>query len=303
MTTARDTPTRLGTSSLFPPMLAGMAFAIIGLVPWLVTDMHLPLQNLWAVEVSPDQMPITVLPFSQYYLGLLAAMIVVGAALAGCFARATRARHSRFGVTAIAVGVTGVQAIATIHTAVIVSKGLRPTAVARAYLTALTAGTVVAVLIGLIVLVLIARAPVPGAVIGLSIAGIAAGSWLIGIVVPTGSFATESVWVLLDVVRAVPAVIVGLAVVWSGIGTFGRAAAAIGSLVLLWIGPAAVTAISAAAGTRVLAPHPDEMVEFAVQMFGIALGPEGGAVYLLVVAVIVIVLGLAARWSIRRWHR
>jgi hypothetical protein len=283
--------------------LAGMAFAIIGLVPWLVTDMHLPLQNLWAVEVSPDQMPITVLPFSQYYLGLLAAMIVVGAALAGCFARATRARHSRFGVTAIAVGVIGVQAIATIHTAVIVSHGLRPTVVARAYLTALTAGTVVAMLIGLLVLVLIARAPVPGAVIGLSIAGIAAGSWLIGIVVPTGSFATESVWVLLDVVRAVPAVIVGLAVVWSGIGTFGRAAAAIGSLVLLWIGPAAVTAISAAAGTRVLAPHPDEMVEFAVQLFGIALGPEGGAVYLLVVAVIVIVLGLAARWSIRRWHR
>jgi hypothetical protein len=197
MTTARDTPTRLGTSSLFPPMLAGMAFAIIGLVPWLVTDMHLPLQNLWAVEVSPDQMPITVLPFSQYYLGLLAAMIVVGAALAGCFARATRARHSRFGVTAVAVGVTGVQAIATIHTAVIVSKGLRPTAVARAYLTALTAGTVVAVLIGLIVLVLIARAPVPGAVIGLSIAGIAAGSWLIGIVVPVGGVATDTVPVLL----------------------------------------------------------------------------------------------------------
>ena len=64
-------------------MLAGMAFAIIGLVPWLVTDMHLPLQNLWAAEVSPDQMPITLLPFSQYYLELLAAMIVIGAALAG----------------------------------------------------------------------------------------------------------------------------------------------------------------------------------------------------------------------------
>jgi hypothetical protein len=280
-----------------------MAFAIIGLVPWLITGMHLPLQNLWAADASPDQMPITLLPFSQYFLALLAAMVVIGAALAGGFARATRARHPRFGVTAIAVGVVGVQAIATIQTAATVSNGLRRTAVAHAYLTALAAGTVVAILIGLLVLVLIARAPMPGAVIGLSIAGIAAGSWLVGIVVPVGGVATETVMVLLGVVRPIPAVIVGLAVVWGGLGTIGRVAAAIGSLLLLWIGPAALTAISAAAGTRVLASRPAEMVDYGAQVFGLALGPDGGAAYLLAVAVIVIILGVAARWSVRRWRR
>ena len=280
-----------------------MAFAIIGLVPWLITGMHLPLQNLWATDASGDRMPITLLPFSQYFLALLAAMVVIGAALAGGFARATRARHPRFGVTAIAVGVVGVQAIATIQTAVTVSNGLRRTAVAHAYLAAVTAGTVVAMLIGLLVLWLVARAPVPGAVIGLSMAGIAAGSWLVGIVVPVGGVATETVAVLLGVVRPVPAVIVGLAVVWGGLGTIGRVAAGIGSLLLLWIGPAAVTAVSAAAGTRVLAPRPAEMVDYATQVFGLALGPEGGAPYLLTVAVIVIILGVAARWSVRRWRR
>ena len=49
--------------------------------------------------------------------------------------------------------------------------------------------------------------------------------------------------------------------------------------------------------------HPAEMADYAAQVFGLALGPDGGAPYLLAVAVIVIVLGVAARWSVRRWRR
>ena len=282
-----------------PYLVVGMASAIAGLLPWLITGMRLPLQNLWATETLPEQMPITMLPFSQYALALLAAVIVVGAAIAGCFARATRAHSPRFALLAMIVGVVAVQATATIQTAVTVSNGLRDSGAAQIYLAGLVGGTVAAILIGLLVLLLIARAPAPGVVIGVSVAGIAVSSWLSGLVLPFGSFPNEVVVVLLSGMRWVPAIIVGLTVVWSGLGTIGRVVAALGGLLLIWIVPAAIHAVSVAAGARVFAHDPAEMADYAKQMFVLALGPAGGALVPLLVAVIVMVLGLAVKRLVR----
>lgn len=282
-----------------PYLLAGMASAILGLLPWLITGMRLPLQNLWAVETLPDQMPITLLPFSQYELELLAAVMIIGAAIAGCVARATRAHHPRNSTVAIAAGVAIVQATAVIQTAITVSNGLTQTPAARLYLGALVGGTIASSVLGFLVLWLIARAPAAGAVIGVSVAGIAAASWLRGFVPPFGSFPLEAVAVLLGAVRWVPAIIVGLAVVWGGLATIGRVAAAIGGLLLLWIVPPAISAVTAAAGTRVLAGDPAEMVDYATQVFGLALGPAAGGPLLPLIAVIVMILGLAMRSLVR----
>lgn len=49
----------------------GAVSAVLGLLPWLITGMRLPLQNLWAADTAPDAMPIVLLPFSQYALSLI----------------------------------------------------------------------------------------------------------------------------------------------------------------------------------------------------------------------------------------
>jgi hypothetical protein len=297
-----DMLTRLKALGPVSYLLIGVASAVIGLLPWLISGMRLPLQNLWAVDTSPAGMPITLLPFSQYALTLIVAVIVTGSAIAGSLARVTRAWRPRFALSAMVVGVIVVHAIAAVQTTVTVSNGLRKTTVANAYLAALVAGTIAAILIGLLVLLLIAAAPAAGAVIAASIASLTLSAWLDSIVLPFSAMPTDSNTVLFGVVRWVPAVVVGLAVAWCGLQTIGRVVAAIVSLLVLWVGSAVFTAVSVAAGTRVLAPHPAEMVDYGAQVFVGALGVPGGSLSLLVAAIIAIGIGLAARWAIRRWR-
>lgn len=73
---------------------------MLGLLPWLVTGMRLPLQNLWASETPPQEMPLVLLPFNQYTIALLAAGLVTGEAVAGIAARALRDRLGARGVVA-----------------------------------------------------------------------------------------------------------------------------------------------------------------------------------------------------------
>lgn len=281
-------------------LLVGVGSAIVGLLPWLVTGMRLPLQNLWAVNTLPEKMPITLLPFSQYELAVIVAVIVAGSAIAGGFARATRARQPPFGLIAIAFGVVALQATATVQTAATLASGLSQSTASERYLNALIAGSVATIVVGLLVLVLIARAPRPGAAIAVSIAAVASASWLAGIMFQIGLVATGSTMAILNSVRWVPAVIVGLVLAWCGLGTIGRVASAIVSFLVLWIGPAVITAVTVAAGTRVLASSPAEMADYGAQVFVVALGIRGGSLSLLGVAAVVMVLGLGARWAIRR---
>lgn len=53
-------------------LLVGALVAVVGLLPWIVTGMRLPLQNRWAAETLPGDMPVALLPFN------------VGLALAWC---------------------------------------------------------------------------------------------------------------------------------------------------------------------------------------------------------------------------
>jgi hypothetical protein len=63
--------------------------ALVGLLPWLITGIRRPLQNLRATSTSPESMPVALLPFSQYALTLIVGLIVTGSAIAGVVARAT----------------------------------------------------------------------------------------------------------------------------------------------------------------------------------------------------------------------
>jgi hypothetical protein len=136
---------------------------------------------------------------------------------------------------------------------------------------------VAAILLGIGLLALVARAPKAGALLGLSVAAIAFGSWLDALFFPITGIATSSPLTnaLIEVVRFVPAILIGVAIAWCGVATVGRVIAGILSLALLWVGPTVVTAVTAALGSRVLAHYPREMVDYAVGVFRSALGmPE-----------------------------
>lgn len=279
-------------------LLIGVGSAIFGLMPWLITGLRLPLQNLWAADALPEDMPLVLLPFSQYHLSLIVALIVIGSATAGVIARAIRDRTSRGALGVTTLGVAVVDLVAVVQTAAVVGGGLRDDPMSSLYLTALAACAGTAVVLGLGVLWLIARAPRGGAVIGLTIPALLSSVWLHALLSPQGpAFAGEPAW-LWAAVRWVPPVLVGAAIAWGGANTVGRVIAAAASLVMLWITPALLTAMANAIGSRVLARYLGEMLDYGIRVFGMALFEPSLAAPPLVVAVVVAVVGLFARFLV-----
>jgi hypothetical protein len=286
-------------SPLRPPhfFAIGGAAAVVGLLPWLVAGMRLPLQNLWASSTLPGEMPFALLPFSQYYVVLIASLILVGSAIAGIAGRTIAAGNPGKSLLALLAGVLIVQLVAVGQTAITVGAGLSERTEATLYVVALTGGTIVTIAVGLGILALIARGPKPVALIALSISAIALGRWLGALVRPVGSVPVDSpvLDALIEVIQLIPAVLIGATIAWSGISSIGRVIAAIASLAVLWIGPTLVTAISAATGTRVLAKYPAEMLDYGVGVLLMALGmPELWGTSL-VVAIAVAAIGLVGK--------
>lgn len=282
------------------PPLVGVAAAIAGLLPWLVTGMRLPLQNLWATETLPDQMPVVLLPFSQYALTIIVALLVTGAAAAALAARATRQRQPRGGVVAIFIGLLATQVIAAAQTATIVRGGLADRAASDLYFAAVLAIVALSILVGTMVFWLIATAPRAGALVGLSIAAIAFGPWFIRLLVPLGTIPPDWLAELAGWGRWVPPILIGVAIAWCGVSTAGRVVAAVAGLILLWIAPALITGVSNAAGSRVLADSPADMLDYAVRVTRMALFSPELALPPIIVAVVVATAGLVARAIIRR---
>ncbi|MFF2271778.1 hypothetical protein ACFVTX_05875 [Agromyces sp. NPDC058136] len=299
-TTSNDRPdVQRAPLPRWPFILIGVAAAVVGLLPWLLTGMRLPLQNLWAADTMPDDMPLVLLPLSQYELSTIASLLVIGGAVAGIAARALRPRTPRGGFALLGFGLLLVQVVAVAQPAIVVGAGLRDDLWSGVYLAAVLAVAVLALLVATLVFWLVARAPRAGAVIGLSIAAVLAAGWLHLLLAPDPVFTGEPTW-LWAAVRWVPAVLVGTAIAWGGVGTAGRVVAAVASLAILWVGPALITAVSAAAGSRVLAREPVEMLDYAARVFGMALTDPALVVPPLVVAVCVAGVGLVVRALVGR---
>lgn len=271
--------------------LIGLGGAVVGLLPWLVTGARLPLQNLAADQTTTDT-PFALLPFSQYFLASIVALLVVGAAAAGIAGRALADRRPRFGTTLLVGGLMVGQLLAAVQSSVVTIGMLEESTRTAVYAGAVIAVIVVSLLVSLLVVLLIARAPVPGATIALSMSAIVSAGW-IGValrdVMTYGP--NELTQVLLTILRWMPAVLVGCAIAWCGFRSAGRVIAVVVSLLALWIGPAFFTAVSAAAGTRVLAPYPAEMAEYGVQVFLMALTMPELVIPPLIVALVVGVVG------------
>ncbi len=284
-------------------VLIGIGGAIIGLLPWLVTGMRLPLQNLWATETAPGAMPLALLPFSQYSLTLIFALIVVGWAAAGIAARAVDDRLPRGGFLLVMLGLLAAQAVAIVQPVLVLRDNLQERTASTFYLGGLIAVCVVSVLIGLVTLLLSARAPRAGALLGLTVGAIAAGAWLGGFFQPLLVSGSDAASTIAGLLPWVAPVLVGVAMAWTGLNTVGRVIAALVSLGLLWVAPAAMTAVSSAAGSRVLARDPLEMMDYAIAVFQMALFTPEIALRPIIAAVVVAVVGLVVRWSVRAARR
>lgn len=281
-------------------VLPGVAAGLVGLLPWLATGMRLPLQNLWAFETMPETMPIALLPFSQYALTSIVGLIVTGSAVAGLVARTLRRRMPRRGFAGLLVGVLAVQVVALAQTAVTVQAGLQHRLESTVYVVALIALTLFSIAVGALVLWLIARAPRAGALIGLAFGSIAVGFWASTLLHPfLGVVSGEVSW-LLGALRWLPAVLIGAAISWCGVGTIGRVVAAIASLVVLWLAPALATAVSSAAGTRVLATRPAEMLDYGLGVFAAASTLPELVLPPIAVAIVVAGIGLGVRAVVAR---
>jgi hypothetical protein len=263
--------------------------------------MRLPLQNLWDAPADPTQMPVVLLPFSQYAIILIIGLLVVGGGVAGLVARIVRPRMPRSAPWLILGGLAAVQITAIVQTASVVGGGLAERSESAFYLGALVAVAVMAAASGFIAFLLIALAPRGGAVVGLSIAALALGPWLGALIIPFGSVTVaEPVVAVAGVLRFVPPVLVGIAIAWGGVATAGRVAAAVVGPLLVWLVPAIQTAIFNAAGSRVLASDLAGMRDFGVGVFFAALTTPAIALPPVGVAVAVAAVGLVGRTVARR---
>lgn len=301
-TTAVEAPaTPRNAIPLWGAAVLGAAAALVGLLPWLATGMRLPLQNLWDAPTPPGAMPIALLPFSQYSLSHLFGLIALGSAVAGVIARAVGPRLPRGGFGLLFGGTIIVQAAATVQSAVVVRSGLQDRMESTLYLAALIAVCILSILLGALALVLIARAPRAGALIGLTIGAIAASQWISAALSPFATAGADWAYWIAGLIQWVAPVLVGIAIAWAGVDTPGRIVSALASLVLVWVAPALITAVWNAAGSRVLAHDPPAMIEYALQVLQMALFMPELALRPILATVVVAVVGLALRWLLR--HR
>lgn len=267
----------------------GVAAALVGLLPWLVSGMRLPVQNLWALPTRPEDMPLVLLPFNQYAVVELAALLVMGGALAGAVAR----WRLPSGLGSVAVGLLAVQVFAVVQTAVTVHAGLQDRTESVVYLGGLVALSVLAMGVGAGTMVLIARAPRAGALVGIGAAALLLVPWLDTALL--SSFHDSPEWAT-DLWRRVrhlaAAVGIGAAIAWTGLRTAGRVVAALGVLLALWLVPALFVGVSSAVGTRILARDPAGMLEYGLGVFRMAATSPDLVVQPLLVAVTVAAAGL-----------
>jgi hypothetical protein len=285
----------------FASLGIGVGAALLGLLPWIITGMRLPLQNLWAFDTLPGAMPIAFLPFSQYTVTTVMGMLVVGWVAAGIATRALAGRLPSAAPFSVAAGLLLVQIVAIAQAAQALEWGLRPIPEASFYLVACVAVAVAGVVFGLIAFVLVSRAPRAGAVIGLVLGALAADWWIHAFFPPAGIVpVTVDYGAALQVLRWVPPVLVGAAIAWGGVRTTGRIIAALVGILLLWVVPPLATAVTSAVGTRVMLPYPLEMLDYGWGVFRMALLMPELALPPVVVAVVVAGLGVGLREVVSR---
>jgi hypothetical protein len=272
----------------------GLAAGLVGLAPWLITGARLPLQNLWGTQVMPAQMPLALLPLSQYESTTLVALMVMGGTSAGFAVRCWSPARRLLATWCAAGAVAAVQVAAATQAFMVLGGGLAPGQRSSLYLAGMLAGVAAAIAAGLVSLLLLAASSTALAALGVGLVAVPLVSWLaagVGAVAGVGNVPAllSMTW------RWLPAVLVGVALAWCGLRPAVRALVWLVDLGLLWVVPAIFTAVSSALGTRVLAGDLPAMAAVGKQVFASALGPAGGAGPTIVLGLAIAVIGTFIR--------
>ena len=272
----------------------GLAAGLLGLAPWLITGARLPLQNLWGAQVMPAQMPLALLPLSQYDSTTLVALMVTGGASAGVAVRCWSPARRLLAMWCAAGAMAAVQVASATQSFMVLGGGLAPGQRSSLYLAGMLAGVAAAIAAGLVSLLLLEARSTVLAAVGVGLVAVPLVSWLaagVGAVAGVGNVPSllSMTW------RWLPAVLVGVALAWCGLRPAARALVWLVDLGLLWVVPAIFSAVSSALGTRVLAGDLPAMAAMGKQVFASALGPAGGAGPTIVLALGIAVIGTAVR--------
>ena len=180
--------------------LIGILAGLLGLGPWLVTGAQLPLQNLWGADVAPDQMPVSLLPLSQYELTTIVALLTVGGAAAGLAVRIWSPARRRLVAWCAAAGVLVVQSTAAVQSFTVLDGGLTGGTTASLYFAGLLAGVTASLAAALVAHLLLCSRSRSLAALGAGLVAVPFASWtvewVVGFVghinVPVGSAVTGS---------------------------------------------------------------------------------------------------------------
>lgn len=275
-------------------LVTGVLAGLLGLAPWLITGARLPLQNLWGSEALPGQMPLALLPLSQYQVTTLVALMTTGGAAAGVAVRCWSSVRRRLATWCAAGGVLAVQVAATVQAFTALAGGLATDARSSLYLAGLLAGVVASIAAGLVALLLLAARSRALAALGAGLVAVPFVSWLAAGVTALMAAGDVPVWVS-ALWRWLPAVLVGAALAWCGFRPLARALVWLVNMALLWVVPAAFTSVSHVLGARVLGGDLQEMAAMGRQVFTSALGGSGGAGVTVLLALAIGLLGTSAR--------
>ncbi|MFP5312960.1 MAG: hypothetical protein ACLGH7_11245 [Actinomycetes bacterium] len=256
--------------------LVGVLGGLLGLAPWLATGAQLPLQNLWGQETLPDDMPLALLPLSQYRSTTIVVLLTVGASVTGIALRAWGpARRGRAAAYALG-GVLLVHATAAVQAFAVLSNGLAPGPRSTIYLAGLLGGTIAAIAAGIVALLLFAARSRGAVALGAGLMAVPLASWLAA----AAAFAAgpEGLPSFLAIVwRWLPPVLVGAALAWCGFKPASRLWVWAADLAFLWLVPALFTSVNYVLGTRAYLGNFAEMAILSRQILAATLGPAGGA--------------------------
>lgn len=280
--------------------IVGLGAAVVGLLPWLVTAMTLPLHGIVQVYTVPEQAPVALLPLSHSYLVESVALILVGSALAGIIIRLAALRGKTLNARVVIIGVVAAQIIALAQAANVVNDGLQPTSQAGTYFLALVVGVLAAIAAGVGVLVGLARGTVAATTIAATLGALALGPWLGAVVLPIegewrhGASLSILQWGA-NVSALTPLLIVGAVAGWCGVSTWRRAAATSTAFVALWVVPKLVIAFGYAMSSHSASLAPQHMWSAGSRMFSDLLLSVAAIQQLFVAAVVALLVAIALR--------
>ncbi|MDI2034722.1 hypothetical protein [Paenarthrobacter nitroguajacolicus] len=275
-------------------LLIGVLAAALGLTPWWVTGATLPLQNLWANQVMPDQMPFSLLPLSQYEGITLIALLTTGGAIAGLAIRLWNPVHRGIAKWCAVGGVLFVQIAATVQSFMVLSNGLAGGKLAALYFFGMLGGVVLSIIASMVAALLISAKSRATTALGVGLVAVPAASWAVQWAVGLAGRSNMPIEVS-TIAHWVPAVLVGCALAWCGLKPTRRVVVWVLNLVFLWVVPAVFTAVQSVLGTRVIAGDIPEMMLMGRQVLTAALGPDGGAGPTVLLALGVGLVGVAIR--------